>query len=318
MFLIRLAKCSRATSAMSRRSASFASLDGVSTDAAALQCSVWDVSFQRGDGVFEVCRIVQDSNDIPKPRCISLHLDRLERSAAAMDLPLPPRTELEKWIRNACQTGNGIVRCIVTRGGGSQGYGHHLPDLHAPSSTFIMWQPLPPQPEWYRLLPMCAPWHPAGYRNDSDWEAVKWLSYGPNVHSTRIAQKKGYNDALLLARGRDDESNAEKVVLDGPNWALAWKRNDGTFCTPCWRELGLLQSTSCTIALEAAKKMGMPVEEGIYQLEDVEQHGTALWAMSTTRDLVPVVSLGTSNFSIDNKTRINLLKAMDTVIDEHD
>lgn len=314
-----LVKRSRAIPTISRRSASFASLDGEETDAAALKCSVWDVTFQRGDGVFEVCRIVQHSNRIPKPRCLSLHLDRLERSAAAIDLPLPPRHELEQWIRHASQMGgDGIVRCMVTRGGGSLGYGHHLPDLHAPSSTFIMWQPLSPQPEWYRLLPMCAPWHPAGYMNNPDWKAIKWLSYGPNVHSTRIAQKKGYNDALLLARGCGDESDAKKFILDGPNWAIAWQRNDGTFCTPCWRKLGLLQSTSCTIALEAARKIGMPVEEGVYRLDEVEQHATALWAMSTTRDLVPVVSLGTKDFSIDEKTRSTLLKAMDTVVDEHD
>jgi 4-amino-4-deoxychorismate lyase len=290
--MITIATRSSATTVTSRRIFSFASLDGVATDAASLTCSVWDVTFQRGDGVFEVCRVMEDSRGISKPRCVSLHLDRLERSAAAIDLPLPPREELEKWIRDAAasQTGvDGIVRCMVTRGGGSQGYGHHLSGLHAPSSTFIMWQPFPPQPECYRLLPMCAPWHPAGFENNSDWDAVKWLSYGPNVHTTRIAQKQGYDDALLLARGNSNDSNKNRIVLDGPNWALAWKRNDGVLCTPSWKDLGLLQSTSCTILLEAAKTMGIPVEEGIYRLENVERHAAAFWAMSTTRDLIPVV-----------------------------
>ena len=100
-----LVKRSRAIPTISRRSASFASLDGEETDAAALKCSVWDVTFQRGDGVFEVCRIVKHSNHIPKPRCLSLHLDRLERSAAAIDLPLPPRHELEQWIRHRFSNG---------------------------------------------------------------------------------------------------------------------------------------------------------------------------------------------------------------------
>lgn len=297
---------------------SFASLNGVPTNAATLTCSVWDASFQRGDGVFEVCRVIAG-----KPRCVEVHLDRLERSAAAISLKLPAtRQELEQWIRDAAAAAggeNGMVRVMITRGGGSQGYGHHLGnELHAPPSTFILWQPLPAQPESYRLLPMCAPWHSGGFDN-KDWAAVKWLSYGAHVHSTRLAQKRGYDDALLLSRG--DERIADirdRVVLDGPNWALAWIRNDGTFCTPSWKELGLLESTSCMIALEAAQRMGVPVEEGIFTLADVEQHATAIWAMSTTRDLIPVVSLGTTNFSMDNLFRNELRKTMDTVIDEHD
>jgi 4-amino-4-deoxychorismate lyase len=263
--------------------------------------------------------------EIERPRCVGLHLDRLERSANAIDLPLPPRRDLEQWIRDAAVEGggdDGMIRCIITRGGGSQGYGHHLgEDLCSPSSTFILWQPLPSQPESYRLLPMCVPWHSGGVDTDN-WAAVKWLSYGPNVHSTRLAQKQGYDDALLLAaRGQHDDEDAsisKGVVLDGPNWALAWTRNDGTFCTPSWKDLGLLQSTSCTIALEAVRRMGMPVEEGIYRLEELERHATALWVMSTTRDLIPVVSLGTTAFSTDSTLRDKLLRAMDAVVHEHD
>lgn len=299
----------------------FASVNGAPTPAAKLTCSVWDVTFQRGDGVFEVCRIVKDTtNEMSKPRCLSLHLDRLERSANALDLPLPPRRDLEQWIRHAASQGGcpGIVRCMVTRGGGMQGYGHHLgEELKAPSMTFIMWQPLPTQPESVRLLALPAPWHPGGFGGE-DFAAIKWLSYGPNIHSTRIAQKRGYDDALLLSRGSDDAPDSDRVVLDGPNWCIAWKRNDGTLCTPSWKELGLLQSTSCTIALQAAKLMGMPVEEGTYTLGDIERHATAAWIMSTTRDVIPVVSIGTIEMTIDPETRYNLLQAMDTIVDEHE
>ena len=292
---------------------SFASVNGIPTNAASLVCSVWDVSFQRGDGVFEVCRVVSSSTGgAAKPRCVGLHLDRLERSAAALELPLPPRRNVEKWLRDAAAQGgvDGIVRCIITRGGGFKGYGDHLgQDLKATPSTFLMWQPLPSPPDFFRLLPMRVPWHSGGFGDD--WAAIKWLSYGPNLHSTRLAQRSGFDDALLLSRGND-------VVLDGPSWALAWKRNDGTFCTPSWKDLGLLQSTSCTIAIEASRRIGMPVEEGIYTLSDVERHATALWVMSTTRDLVPIMSLGTTEFSIDSTTQNNVLHAMDTIIDEHD
>ena len=75
------------------------------TPAASLKCSIWDVTFQRGDGVFEAVRVIKDSNGVPAPRAVSLHLDRLERSAAALELPLPPRGQLEAWLRDAARNG---------------------------------------------------------------------------------------------------------------------------------------------------------------------------------------------------------------------
>ena len=101
----------RTLRSLSRRSSStFASLNGVPTPAASLKCSIWDVTFQRGDGVFEAVRVVQDRDGVPAPRAVSLHLDRLERSASALELPLPPRSQLEAWLRDAAR--NGGEQCI--------------------------------------------------------------------------------------------------------------------------------------------------------------------------------------------------------------
>ena len=51
-----------------RTTSTFASLNGVPTPAASLKCSIWDVTFQRGDGVFEAVRVVQDRDGVPAPR----------------------------------------------------------------------------------------------------------------------------------------------------------------------------------------------------------------------------------------------------------
>ena len=91
----------RTLRSLTRRSSStFASLNGVPPPAASLKCSLWDVTFQRGDGVCEAVRVVQDRDGVPAPRAVSLHLDRLERSAAALELKLPPRAHLESWLRD--------------------------------------------------------------------------------------------------------------------------------------------------------------------------------------------------------------------------
>ena len=107
----------RTLRSLSRHSSTFASLNGVPTPAASLKCSIWDVTFQRGDGVFEAVRVVQDRDGVPAPRAVGLHLDRLERSAGALELPLPPRSQLEAWLRDAARNGGEqrINQIVATR-----------------------------------------------------------------------------------------------------------------------------------------------------------------------------------------------------------
>ena len=277
----------RAASRMGRVAAgrcalsSFASVDGVAVgDGAGVTCSVWDTTFQRGDGVFEVVRVVKNRAGEPVPRAVHLHLDRLERSAAAIRLPLPPRSDVERILRDAAAGGGhgGMVRLMVTRGGGSPGYGDHLgAALDAPPRTFALWQPTSLKAS-QTLLPMVAPWHPAGF-DVANWATIKWLAYGANVHSKRLAQERGFDDAVLLGRGwdaADDGPPEDKVVLDGPNFAVAWV-TDGVplsgvslslprfepsglerrapaqvLHAPSWKDLGMLESCTSRLAIAPA------------------------------------------------------------------
>lgn len=304
-------------------SSSFASVNGIPTCASSVRVSVWDMSFQRGDGVFEVLRVPPGGGK--KPRGLNLHLDRLERSAHAIQLELPPRTSIEEWLQHAASESNqgGILRLMVTRGGGMAGCGHHLTDLDAVPTTFILWQPMPPTPTQVRLLPKCAPWHPAGFQGKEEWNAIKWLSYGPNVHSTRIAQRHGYDDMLLLARGHGvdddtgDDDDMNRVVLDGPNWAIAWMNREGVFCTPCWKSLGLLQSVTCELAMQACRRLDIPTHQGTFRLSQLFDNATCLYMMSTTRDLLPVVSLGKVEMPQGNEeTRRQLICTINDIVEE--
>lgn len=95
-------------------------------------------------------------------------------------------------------------------------------------------------PSALRLMPLVAPWHPAG--REEGWETAKWLSYGPNVLSTSKAQRAGFDDALLLSRKPGwfgfSSDLEEAYVLDGPNFAVGWFRHDrfelpgASVCTP--------------------------------------------------------------------------------------
>jgi hypothetical protein len=119
---------------LSRRFNSFASVNGIqASDPAAVSVSIYDESFQRGDGVFEVVRVLDDD----KPRALNLHLDRLERSANAIHVPLPPREVVADWIRTAAKAGGcGCVRLMATKGASN-------PDEYSGPRVFVVWQPLP-------------------------------------------------------------------------------------------------------------------------------------------------------------------------------
>jgi len=234
-----------------------------------------------------------------KPRALELHLDRLVRSATAIDVPLPARGDIADWITAAANTGGvGSVRLMATKGASK-------PDEYSKPQVFVIWQSLPLWPRTFRLKPLIAPWHPAGA---DGWVAVKWLSYSVNLHSTRLAKQSGFDDALLLSKSHANikekdslpgvtqtdnsiEQFLDKHVLDGPNFCVGWTKN-GTLHFPNWEANGLLQSTSQVLAVKAAKDViQMPVSEGVYKLSEAID-SDEMFAMSSTRGVIRVESVG--------------------------
>jgi hypothetical protein len=131
--------------------------------------------------------------------------------------PASQRKAPERLQEAATQGGEGSVRLMATKG---------APNGMGEPSVFIMWQPLPTWAKTFSLLPMLAPWHPAGHL-----ETTKWLSYGPNVRSTSMAVDEGFTDALLPAHALPGATQLETAienmyVLDGPNFAVGWFAQD--------------------------------------------------------------------------------------------
>ena len=94
-------------------------LDGDLVPVAEARVSVYDHAFLYGDGIFETVRVVDG-------RAFRLrdHLDRLERSAAAIALDLPASREeiADALLRSVAANGlrMSFVKVIVTRGAGSE------------------------------------------------------------------------------------------------------------------------------------------------------------------------------------------------------
>jgi branched-subunit amino acid aminotransferase/4-amino-4-deoxychorismate lyase len=190
---------------------------------------VTDSSVLRGDGCFEVLKAY---NGIPFT--LDAHLDRLERSAAALAIPLPPRREIAAWIETvAAECPDCAVRVVVTRGSA-------VPNEPGEPMIIVFAHPWTGIRGPARLLPVVAPWHAAGV----SWElaGAKVLSYAPNLSATRRANSEGFDDALLLT--------VDGLMLEGPTFCVAWVV-DGVLETPSL-DLGILDSITRRVVLEEA------------------------------------------------------------------
>jgi branched-chain amino acid aminotransferase len=172
-------------------------LDGTVMDAADAQISILDDGLLRGDGVFEVVKIIEG-----RPFALEEHLDRMTRSAASLRLPFDAdtvRADAETLLE-AGGANDAALRLVVTRGGRRIGV-LHPPKTFEPTISLatITYSPT-------RLL-----------------DGVKSLSYGANMLATRVAVEAGAEEALLVSpHGR---------VLEGPTTSFFYVL-DGKLCTP--------------------------------------------------------------------------------------
>ena len=104
---------------------------------------------------------------------------------------------------------------------------------------------------------------------------VKSLSYGANMHATRIA-KGGDADEALLVR-------PDGVVLEAPTSTIFWV-SDGELCTPALAA-GILDSITRRIVVAA-----LDVREGEYPLPDLLGASEAFLA-STVREIQPIAAV---------------------------
>ncbi len=242
-------------------------VDGQQVEPADATISVFDIALLRGFGCFEALRSYDGVAFRQKQ-----HLDRLERSAAALNLDLPAREDMDAWVADRAAVGDCTVRVVATGGTDEKGSGE--------GSRFIVFaEPLGHVDETTTLLPVEAPWHPDGA--ESELTGAKTLSYGPNVAARFHAKAEGYGDALLVGRSGN--------VLEGPTNTVAWITN-GVFETP-ELDLGILASVTRQAVLDVAERIGVPVVEGVFPLQRMLDADEVV-ALSTLREIQPVTRIG--------------------------
>jgi branched-chain amino acid aminotransferase len=205
-----------------------------------------DDGLLRGDGVFEVIRLYAG-----RPFALDEHLDRLERSAAAIELPIerdPFEAEISALLAEFGEH-EAQLRLVVTRGG----------------QRLAFTESLPPYAARDRASAATVAYSPNGILN-----GVKSLSYAANMHASRIAQGRGADEALLV--------RPDGIVLEAPTSTVFWVTAAGALRTPSL-DVGILASITRDRLIRE-----LDVEEGAFALEDLLGAREAFLA-STVREV---------------------------------
>jgi len=224
----------------------YACLDGEVMPASEARIPATDDGLLRGDGAFEVLRLYAG-----RAYAVDEHLVRLQRSAENLRMPVDVEAVSEDMdaILEAAGARDGLLRLVVTRGG------HRL----------VLTEPMPALPDIIRLGLVT-------YTPTRVLDGIKSLSYAANMLATRLAQERGFDEALLVTpHGR---------ILEAPTSSFFWVR-DGRLLTPPLDE-HILSSITRAKVLEEYE-----TEERPCTREDLEAADEAFLA-STVREVMPV------------------------------
>ena len=251
-----------------------ASVDGKIAPTAETTVPLKDDGLYRGDGVFEVIRLYAG-----RPFALAEHYDRMQRSADAIELPLDrPALEAEVDALLA-QVGDAEaqLRLIVTRGG----------------RRIAATEPVPEHAESVAVASVV-------YQPTVILNGVKSLSYGANMHATRLAKATGGDEAVFV--------RPDGIVLEPPTSSIFWV-SEGELRTTAL-EAGVLASITRDRLLAA-----LAVSEGEFPLSDLLGASEAFLA-STVREVQPVHSIdGTELGEVPGPRTREAHKALVTAVD---
>jgi branched-chain amino acid aminotransferase len=227
-----------------------ASVDGRISATTAATIPLPDDGLYRGDGVFEVIRQYGG-----RPFALPEHLDRLQRSAAAIELPVE-RSLIERELATLLAelgTEDAQLRIVLTRGG----------------RRILLVEELPDPGASVRLATVT-------YSPSVILTGVKSLSYAANMQATRLAERRGADEAVLV--------RPDGVVLEAPTSTIFWVSPQGGLRTPSL-QAGILESIT-----RAQIVRSLHVEEGEFPADDLLSAREAFLA-STVREVQPVAAI---------------------------
>ena len=226
-----------------------------------------DLAAVRGDGIFETL-LVRDG----RARVVDLHLQRLSRSAKALDLPAPDE---EKWAE-AIETGarvwaeangnaEGLMRLVYSRGRESAPVDASPPrdrdetglTREANAATeYLTVGPVAERAAKVRENGVKVITAPRGYSVDlaavAPWQLLgaKTLSYATNMAALRYAAEQGADDVIY--------TSSEGYVLESPRSTVIVVEGKRLITPP--PEIGILSGTTQQALFAQAEKDGWETE----------------------------------------------------------
>ena len=225
-------------------------IDGSIVPASEAKVSIFDHGFLYGDGIFEGVRFYNN-----KTFRLPLHLKRLLRSAAALQLELPLTIkELEQAVAETMAVSplhEGYLRIIITRGVGILGIN---PTSCQKPSVIIIVDQLQMITEEQRSKGVRAiiasTRRPTPDRLDP---RIKSLNYLNSIMARMEANYAGVEEAVILNdRGCVAEGTADNLFIV----------QEGKLLTPPTTE-GALAGITRSVVLDLAIKAGIPASESI-------------------------------------------------------
>jgi branched-chain amino acid aminotransferase len=249
-------------------------MNGRLLDESRATLSPFDHGVLYGDGVFEGIRFYGR-----RPFRLGAHLDRLWRSAAALDLTIPfDRGALGRAMDEligASDDGDGYVRLVVTRGAGDLGIDSRScprPSVYLAAGPVAMLGAADSRAGITAVVASIRQTPP-----DALDARIKSLNYLPRVLARLEARRAGADEAILLNhRGTVAEGSVDNVFAV----------HAGVVRTPPATD-GALEGITRGAVLELARAAGIPVAEatlGAYDLITADE----LFLTGTAVEMVPV------------------------------
>ena len=236
---------------------------------------VENLAIWRGDGIFEAIAIHNGYLF-----AIDKHMERFAKSAEKMFFDDIDFTKIkEDLISIASKFDNGYMRVIIGRGIDKD-----------KSDVYIFYQDLINFPESFSLQSQKAHWQSGGDFSLDEVENIgsKTISYAMNINQTRLAQKSGYTDSLLL--------NKDGIVLEGPTFCVSWIIDNKIYVPSL--DLGILDSITRRTLIDIAKEAGLDLKVENIHINEIYNVDT-VFALSTAKHGIFVSQIDDQTYTED-------------------
>ena len=254
-------------------------VNGTISDAQRASVSVFDHGFLFGEGVYETLRTCHR-----QPFLFDRHMRRLRASAASIDLVCPLSDDdclarVDETLHAGRLSGDAYIRILLTRGVGDLSYDPRA----CPTPTLvIIVKPFVPVPAEILARGVAVSLvsivrnHPGSVN-----PAIKSNNLLNNALAMQQALKEGTYEALMR------NYRGDLVECSQSNFFIV---RGGAALTPPL-DAGLLEGITRNFVFEVGAEIGVPVRDSVLREDDLELADEA-FLTSTTRDLVPIVTVG--------------------------